>query len=58
MAELSQVKAQIPRELKRRFFVVLAEQERKFAPWLREQMENLLRDPGYQGERSVSNERA
>lgn len=39
MAELVQVKAEIPRELKRRTFAAFALREEKFARWLRSQME-------------------
>jgi len=37
-----QVTAQLPRELKKRAFIKLAEREQKFTPWLRQQLENLL----------------
>lgn len=42
MAELVQVKAEIPRELKRRTFAALALNDEKFSRWLRVQMEAYL----------------
>jgi hypothetical protein len=37
-----QVKAEIPRELKRQAFVALAAREQKFSHWLRTQLESWL----------------
>ena len=56
MPELVQIKAQIPRELKKRVFVALAEREQKFTPWLRQQLENLLQQPNQAGGRNVRRE--
>lgn len=42
MQGLVQVKAEIPRELKRRAFAVLALREQRFNRWLRGQLEALL----------------
>jgi hypothetical protein len=39
-----QVRAVIPRELKRRAFVALAVREEKFSSWLRNQLESWLQD--------------
>jgi len=42
MEELVQVKAEVPRALKRHAFAVLALREERFSHWLRKQMEILL----------------
>jgi hypothetical protein len=42
MAELAQVKAAIPRDLKRRAFSALALREEKFNRWLQRQLEAFL----------------
>jgi hypothetical protein len=44
MPDVVQVKAMIPRELKRRAFVVLAAREEKFSGWLRTQLGTWLRE--------------
>jgi hypothetical protein len=44
MPELAQVHASIPRDLKRRAFVALAAREEKFSGWLRQQIEEWLRE--------------
>jgi hypothetical protein len=43
MHEIAQVKAAIPRDLKKRTFAALALREEKFNRWLRTQMEEWLR---------------
>jgi|RhiMetStandDraft_8_1073273.scaffolds.fasta_scaffold142359_1 hypothetical protein len=48
--ELVQIKALIPRELKKRAFIALAETDRKFTPWLREQLERMLEQLSKPGE--------
>ena len=45
MPDHVQVTAQIPKELKKRAFIALAEHEQKFTPWLRQQLEKLLEHP-------------
>lgn len=42
MEDPVQVKGYVPHELKRRFFVLLAEREQSFAEWLRQHMEATL----------------
>jgi hypothetical protein len=59
MPDVVQVKAMIPRELKRRAFVVFAAREEKFSRWVREQLELWLQGtpepPGKSGiEREAS----
>jgi hypothetical protein len=44
MPDVAQVKATIPRDLKRRAFAVLALREEKFNGWLRRELEALLQD--------------
>ena len=44
MSGLAQVKATIPRALKRRAFAVLALREEKFNGWLRRELEALLQE--------------
>jgi hypothetical protein len=44
MSGLAQVKATIPRDLKRRAFAVLALREEKFNGWLRRELEALLQE--------------
>jgi hypothetical protein len=44
MSALAQVKATIPRDLKRRAFAVLALREEKFNGWLRRELEALLEE--------------
>lgn len=44
MTGLVQVKATIPRDLKRRAFAVLALREEKFNGWLRRELETLLQE--------------
>ena len=44
MSTLAQVKAIIPRDLKRRAFAVLALREEKFNGWLRRELEALLQE--------------
>ena len=44
MSGLAQVKATIPRELKRRAFAALALREEKFNGWLRRELEALLQE--------------
>ena len=44
MYDCVQVKAVIPRELKRQTFVALAAREQKFSHWLRAQLEIWLQD--------------
>ena len=44
MEEFVQVKADVPRDLKRRAFAALALREEKFNRWLRTQMETLLQE--------------
>lgn len=56
MGELVQVKAEIPRDLKRRAFAELALREEKFNRWLRTQMELLLIE-GEGGERGRNDDR-
>ena len=40
----AQVKALIPRSLKRRIFTALASQDAKFSPWLRTQLETWVEE--------------
>ncbi len=42
MRDFVQVHAEIPRQLKRQAFIAFAEQEVRFAPWLRAQLEAWL----------------
>jgi hypothetical protein len=44
MPELAQVHAYIPRELKRRVRIALARREEQFSAWLRQQIEEWLRE--------------
>jgi hypothetical protein len=44
MHEVCQVHAFLPRNLKRRAFSVLAQQERRFSHWLRDALEEWLRE--------------
>jgi hypothetical protein len=44
MQDSVQIKAVIPRELKRRAFIALAAREEKFSHWLRAQLESWLQD--------------
>jgi len=44
MSNLAQVKATVPRDLKRRAFAVLALRDEKFARWLRRNLEALLQE--------------
>jgi hypothetical protein len=44
MAETAQVKAAIPRELKRRAFAALALREEKFNRWLQKELEAFLQE--------------
>ena len=53
MSGLAQVKATIPRDLKRRAFAVLARREEKFNGWLRRELEALLEETA-KGERQDS----
>jgi hypothetical protein len=46
MTELVQVKAEIPRELKRQVFSLFALREEKFNRWLQRQMEIWLQQEG------------
>jgi|SoiMethySBSTD1v2_1073268.scaffolds.fasta_scaffold209326_3 hypothetical protein len=48
MPELVQMKARVPRELKKRVLVELAQREMKFAVWLRHQLEHLLQQSSSQ----------
>ena len=45
MPEMVQIKAQIPRDLRKRVFIALAEREQKFTHWLLQQFEGLLQQP-------------
>ena len=55
MEDSAQVKAAIPRELKRRAFAAFALREEKFNRWLRTQLEQSARGtPGHRGRASVS----
>jgi hypothetical protein len=44
MPDVIQVHAFLPRQLKRRAFSALAQQERKFSHWLRDALEEWLRE--------------
>jgi hypothetical protein len=44
MSEVVQIKAEIPRDLKRRAFAALALRDEKFTRWLRLQLEAWLRE--------------
>jgi hypothetical protein len=44
MPDVIQVHAFLPRQLKRRAFSVLAQQERKFSHWLRDALEEWLQE--------------
>ena len=46
MAELVQVKAEIPRELKRQVFALFALRDQRFNRWLQTQMETWLQQEG------------
>jgi hypothetical protein len=43
MEDMAQVKASVPRDLKRRVFAAFALREEKFARWLRMQMEDYVK---------------
>ena len=47
--EMVQIHAYIPHDLKKRAFIALAERDTKFTPWLKAQLENLLRQPPHDG---------
>jgi len=57
MDDCAQVHAQIPRRLKKQAFIVLAEQERKFSSWLRQELEKLLEQAPQGGEKHGGDER-
>ena len=56
MSEVAQVKAAIPRDLKRRAFAALALREEKFNRWLQRELEEFLQEIDEQ-QRENSDER-
>ena len=53
MPEVVQVKASVPRDLKRRAFAALALKDEKFNRWLKRQLEQLLKEE--QAQKAVPN---
>ena len=56
MPEVVQIKAEIPRDLKRRAFAALALRDEKFTQWLRLQLEAWLREVEQNAGEIASNE--